>query len=224
MSDPAPFRGWAPEALAFYEQLEADNSRAFWQAHRPVYDEAVLAPFEAFADLAAAEFGTLKVFRPNRDTRFSADKAPYKTRCYGVATGPHHESNYVEISATGLVVGSGYWMMAPDQLTRYRAAVDDDRSGQALAAIVADLRRAKLSLEGHALKTAPRGVPRDHPRIELMRWKSVAAVRRFGAPRWLATRAAADRIVGAWRAARPLCEWLGANVGPTTAPPTSRWG
>src|ERR1051325_11582899 len=73
------FRGWPAEALEFYEGLEADNSRTYWLAHKDVYDKQVQAPMaDLLADLAA-EFGVGKIFRPNRDVRFSADKSPYKT-------------------------------------------------------------------------------------------------------------------------------------------------
>jgi uncharacterized protein (TIGR02453 family) len=217
------FRGWSAEVFEFYERLEDDNSRAFWTANRSTYDDEVRAPFDALAEVVADEFGPLKVFRPNRDIRFSKDKSPYKTRCYGVAEGEGGESYYVEISARGLVAGSGCWMMAKDQLTRYREAVDDDATGDELAAIVADLRRSGLRVEDQGLKTAPRGYPRDHPRVELLRAKSLAAMRSYDPARWMGTKAAATRIVDAWRAASPMNRWLAAHVGPSTEPPESRW-
>ncbi len=159
------------------------------------------------------------MFRPNRDVRFSKDKAPYKTRCYAATEGDGGEAYYVQVSAEGLVVASGYWMMANDQLTRYRQAVDDEDSGKALERIVADLRRQSLVIEGHGLKTAPRGYPRDHPRVELLRHKSVAAMRTFPPAAWLGTAAAADRIVEVWRATGALNDWLARHVGPSTEPP-----
>jgi uncharacterized protein (TIGR02453 family) len=213
------FRGWPDAALEFYRDLERDNSRTFWLAHKDVYERDVKAPFEALGELVGDEFGPLRVFRPNRDVRFSKDKSPYKTRCYAVTEGDGGEAYYVEISATGLVVASGYWMMANDQLARYRAAVDDEAAGTTLERIVGDLRAQGLSIEGHGLKTAPRGYARDHPRVELLRHKSVAAVQKFPPARWLGTGAAAERIVGVWRAARPMNEWLGDHVGPSTEPP-----
>ena len=73
-----PFRGWSDEALDFYRRLEAENNRTFWTANRATYEAEVKAPFEALSDLVADEFGPLKVFRPNRDVRFSKDKSPYK--------------------------------------------------------------------------------------------------------------------------------------------------
>jgi uncharacterized protein (TIGR02453 family) len=219
----ARFRGWSDEALDFYRGLEADNSRAYFQAHKAVYDEQVRAPFEALSEQVAAEFGPLHVFRPNRDTRFSRDKSPYKTRCYAVAEGERGEAWYVELSAAGLSVAAGFWMMATDQLARYRAAVDDEGTGEELVAIVAGVRQARLSIEGHGLKTAPRGHPRDHPRIELLRHKSLAALRRHEPATWLGTAAAARRIVAVWRAAAPLTAWLATHVGPSTEPPPDRW-
>jgi uncharacterized protein (TIGR02453 family) len=217
------FRGWSTDALAFYERLEADNNKAFWTANKGTYETEVRAPFDALSELVAGEFGELRVFRPYRDVRFSKDKSPYKTRCYGVAEGEGGEAYYVELSARGLVVASGYWMMANDQLARYREAVDDDTTGPALAEAVAEVRAAKLTIEGHALKTAPRGWPRDHPRIELLRHKSLAAMRTFEPARWLATKGAATRITDTWRAAGPVTRWLAAHVGPSTEPPTDRW-
>ncbi|WP_426573338.1 DUF2461 domain-containing protein [Aquihabitans sp. McL0605] len=217
------FRGWPPSAIDFYRQLEAENTRPWWLAHKATFDADVRAPFDALSDLVAHEFGPLKVFRPNRDTRFSKDKSPYKTACYAVGEGPDGEGYYVGISARGLAVGAGFWMMAPDQLERYRRAVDDDGTGDELAAIVADLERQKLAMEGEALKTAPRGYPRDHPRIELLRRKSVAGVRSWEPAAWFATKAAATKITGVWRTAAPLNAWLAAHVGPSTAPPDSRW-
>ena len=217
------FRGWSDAAIDFYRELEANNSRTWWLEHKPTYDVEVRAPFDELSDLVADEFGPLKVFRPNRDTRFSTDKAPYKTRCYAVGEGEGGASYYVEISARGLVAGSGYWMMATDQLTRFRSAVDDNDTGTELEAAVAEVRQAKLSIEGTSLKTAPRGYPRDHPRVELLRCKSLAALRSWEPARWLGTRAASDRIVGTWRAAAPMNAWLDSHVGPSTEPPSSRW-
>ena len=212
------FRGWSDAALDFYRTLELDNSRTFWTANRSTYDTEVRAPFDALADLVHDEFGELKVFRPNRDVRFSRDKSPYKTRCYGVVAGARGETFYVEISAGGLVTGTGFWMMANDQLGRYRVAVDDETAGGELERVVAGLKRKHLDIVGHALQTVPRGFPRDHPRRALLAHKSLAAMRSYDPAAWLHTKAAASRITDVWRAGAPLNDWLATNVGPTTEP------
>jgi uncharacterized protein (TIGR02453 family) len=217
------FRGWSPAVIDFYLGLEADNSRTYWLENKPTFDDQVRAPFDDLSEMIEDEFGPLKVFRPNRDVRFSKDKSPYKTACYGVAEGEGGAGYYVGISAQGLAVGSGYWMMAKDQLVRFRAAVDDAKTGPKLEVAVADVRKKKLEIEGHSLKTAPRGYPRDHERIELLRCKSLAAMRSYEPAKWLGTTACATRILDVWRSAAPVNDWLDTNVGPSEEPPDDRW-
>jgi uncharacterized protein (TIGR02453 family) len=209
---------FGPGAVAWFEGLERDNSRAYFQATRATFEEQVRAPFERLLDELGAELGgEVQVFRQHRDVRFSPDKSPYKTRTYGVVHSVPDSAAafYAEISARGLYAAAGYWRMASDQLKRYRAAVvDDDGPGGALADAVAELQRAGLELAPPALKTAPRGMPRDHPRVELLRYKDLIAGRRLGPGPKLATRAARTHVAGTWAAARPLVSWLDAHVGP----------
>jgi len=215
------FRGWPQAAVDFYAGLEADNSKSYWQAHKPIYDECVKAPFLALSDAIKREFGPLHVFRPNRDIRFAKDKSPYKTSAAAVTEGEGGASYYVQISSTGLFAGSGYHHLMPDQLERFRAAVADPKTGPKLEAAVAALRKQRYEPGAREmLQRAPRGYPQDHPRIELLRMKGIHAGRDYGAPRWLHTAGALDRIVKTWRDAAPMNKWLDKNVGPSTiAPP-----
>jgi uncharacterized protein (TIGR02453 family) len=206
------FRGWPAEALEFFEGLEADNSKTYWQENRNVYDTAVRAPMEALLEELAPEWGDGRIFRPYRDIRFSADKSPYKTNIAAVVG-----DGYVQLTAEGLGAGRGMYEMAPDQLERYRKAVAEDRSGVQLAALVREARAAGLDVTAHdVLKTAPRGYPRDHPRIELLRHKGLIAWREWPAGPWLGTRGAKDRLVEFFRRSQPISDWLGAHVGPST--------
>lgn len=207
------FRGWPAEALDFLEDLEHDNTKAFWDAHRDVYQRAVRGPMdELLAGLAG--FGPGRVFRPYRDVRFAKDKAPYKTNIAAMVG----EHGYVSLSAAGLGAGSGIFHMAPDQLERYRQTVADDRTGSELAGLLAPLVRSGHEVIAHdALKTSPRGYPKDHPRIDLLRRKGLAVWRQWEpTAAWLSTRKAKDRVEGVLRAAQPVNEWLAAHVGPTT--------
>jgi uncharacterized protein (TIGR02453 family) len=204
------FRGWPDEALEFYEGLMADNSKTYWTRHKQVYDRCVLGPMTELMAELAPEFGEVKIFRPYRDVRFSKDKTPYKTHI-GATVG----SGYVQFSAQGLMCGDGIFHMAPDQLERYRQAVADDRTGTELTGIVAQVAAQGLGVIGHdQLKTAPRGYPADHPRIDLLRYKGLIAWQEWPAAGWLGTAAAAGRVTGFLRAARPLSTWLDAHVGP----------
>jgi uncharacterized protein (TIGR02453 family) len=215
------FRGWPSEALDFYVGLEADNSRSYWLAHKSIYDECVKAPFLELSELVEREFGRLRVFRPNRDIRFSKDKSPYKIAAAAATEGEGGAAYYVQISSSGLYVGSGYYHLMTDQLERYRIAVADARSGPKLATAVSAIRKQRYSVDSRdALTRAPRGYPPDHPRIELLRYKGMHAGREFGAPAWLHTKGAFDRIVKTWRDAGPMNRWLDKHVGPSTqAPP-----
>jgi uncharacterized protein (TIGR02453 family) len=203
------FRGWPIDAVEFYEGLEADNSKVYWTERRSVYDRKVKAPMEELLAELAEEFGAGKLFRPYRDVRFSADKLPYKTNCAAMIG-----SGYVSFSADGLSVGSGLYMPDPAALARYRAAVDDKKSGTELAGIVAMLHEGGYDTMAHeVLKTTPRGYPKDHPRIELLRHKGIAMMKTWPVGAWLGTAKAKDRVVTALRAGAPLREWLARNVG-----------
>jgi uncharacterized protein (TIGR02453 family) len=198
------FAGWPVEAVEFYEGLEVDNSKVYWQQHKEVYERAVRGPMEQLLAELADEFGDGRIFRPYRDVRFSADKAPYKTNCAATVG-----DGYLALSAEEFMMGSGLYMPEPAELQRYRAAVDAEPSGAELAEIVARLHAADYQIMSHdVLKSAPRGFAREHPRIELLRHKGIAMTRTWPVGAWLGTRKAKDRVVKALRAAEPLNQWL----------------
>ena len=214
----APFAGFPPQAWLFYEQLTANNSREFFGAHRQEFETCVREPMIALTGELTSEFGEFKIFRPHRDVRFSSDKSPYKTQFGAVTEGEGGEFYYLHLDADGLYAASGYHQMAADQLGRFRQAVDGDHTGQDLVNRVQSLEDT-YSIGGSALSTAPRGFPRDHPRIRFLRHKGLTAGRHFGTPDWLSTSDAVRHVATAWRGAGPINEWLNANVGPSHLPP-----
>jgi uncharacterized protein (TIGR02453 family) len=213
------FSGFPDEAIRFYEGLVADNSKTFWQANKPVFEQAVRQPMtDLLAELA--EFGPFHVFRPHKDVRFSKDKTPYKDHigAYGESQGG--AGYYVQFSAGGILAGSGYYQMATDQLERFRAAVDGDAIGRELADICARVAAAGYELGAIGeLKTAPRGYPKDHPRIEILRRKGLIASRQWKPAAWFATRGVIGRVRGAWLAADEMNAWLDTHVGPSVLVP-----
>ena len=212
------FTGFPAEALIFFDGLEADNSKAYWTDHRATYDKAVRGPMLAMLADLEAEFGASHVFRPHRDVRFSKDKSPYKT-----AIGAHCDGGgYVQVSAAGLMVAAGYWQTASDQVERLRAAVADDIDGPKLSKLVEGLRKDGYQVSGTQLKTRPRGYDADHPRIDLLRYKTLTAHREFGEPSWLAEPECAEQVANAWREMRVLTDWLDRHVGPTREADTRR--
>jgi uncharacterized protein (TIGR02453 family) len=217
------FTGFPDEAFEFYEGLEADNSRVYWHDHKAVYESAVKAPLVALT-AEFPEYGDFHVFRPNRDVRFRADKQPYKT-AQGAVAGDGAAGTYVQISAAGLMAARGYYMMVPDQLARFRAAVADDGSGPEIVAIVDALRKAGYAVGARdAVKSAPRGYSADHPRIELLRGKGLMMSRSWPPAAWQSTKAVVGRVRKVWTDADPLVAWLDRHVGHSTEPLPPRGG
>jgi uncharacterized protein (TIGR02453 family) len=215
------FGGFPPAAFEFYDGLEEDNSRSYWQANKATFEEAVRAPMAALLAELPAAYGEFHVFRPNRDVRFSADKSPYKIQHGAVSKTATGGTYYIQVSSAGLLVASGMYMLAPDQLTRFRAAVAADRSGEQLEQVIKELRRAKITVEpGHdePLKTAPRGYAKDHPRIERLRWKACMASIEIASPSVLGSGRLRQRVVERLRRMQPLVDWLEQHVGSTTLP------
>jgi uncharacterized protein (TIGR02453 family) len=204
------FTGIPIAALDFYEDLEADNSKAFWTAHKLVYDEAVRAPLEALGAALAEEFGAPKVFRPYRDVRFAKDKTPYKTN-QGVYFAD--SSRYLHITAAGLFVAGGYWDTSSPQVARLREAVADDVSGPRLEQAIAAVTKAGFEIGGDRLSRVPTGYDKEHPRGELLKHKSLTGHAELGAPAWLSTKRAVTEVTKRFRALAPLVDWLDDNVG-----------
>jgi len=221
----AAFRGFGPEVFEWFDGLERDNSRAYFTATRELFEREVRGQVEAMLDELRGEFGgEVRMFRQNRDVRFSADKSPYKTRTYGVlhGRGVVGAGLYASLSAHGVYAGSGYHQMARDQLARYRGAVASDETGPALVAAADAAVDAGFDVDGQGLRTAPRGYPRDHPRIELLRKTSLVAGGALPAGDGIGREAALDHVARAWRAAGPLTAWLHQHVGPSLEPPDER--
>lgn len=215
------FEGFGPKVREWFKGLEADNSREYFAATRDFFEESIREQMEALlTELSATFGGEVKMFRQNRDIRFSRDKSPYKTNTYGVLRGSDiaAEGLYASISASGLVAGSGYHMMARDQLDRYREQVADQRRGTELAELVDRAQSSGLELWGASLATAPRGYPIDHERIALLRRKSLALGKRLELGRGITREQGLDFVTETWRAAAPVTCWLDEHVGASTLP------
>ena len=157
---------------------------------------------------------TPRFFRPYNDTRFHA-RPPIKEQL-GVAVGYGGAGGYYfELSLDGLFVGAGLHHPAPDQLDRFRRAVDDGRSAGGLSRALARASKEGMELTAPELKRAPRGYPADHPRLHLLRQKSITVSRRHDLGRWLHTGRCDERVRAELGACRGLVRWLGEHVGPS---------
>ncbi|QIG39464.1 DUF2461 domain-containing protein [Microbacterium sp. 4R-513] len=144
------------DAVSSYAELRTDNTKTWWTANKARYDTAVRGPFEALGAELEPEFGAVKIFRPYRDVRFSADKTPYKLHI-GMVT-QVTVAHYLQLSEEGLMVGGGMYDVPPTALARFREAVDDPRSAEDLESLLGEPSSAGFELSrDDALKTSPRG-------------------------------------------------------------------
>lgn len=202
------FSGFPVAALDFYDDLELDNTKSFWAAHKHVWEESVRRPMEALVAGLAEEFGPAKVFRPYRDVRFAKDKTPYKNHQGAfVAAGPS-TGWYVEVGAPGVRVSVGLYRADGPTLAAFREAVAHDRTGPEVEKLLVALERRGWTIGGDRLKTTPRGYTADHPRIELLRHRALTASRSYGFEPFVHTPELADKVRRDWRDARGLVEWL----------------
>jgi uncharacterized protein (TIGR02453 family) len=209
------FDGFSDEAFEFYEGLVADNSKAYWTAHKSVYEDRVRAPMQALLESLAPRFdGTPAMFRPYRDVRFSADKSPYKTAQGGFLEIASGLGYWMQLDADGIMVGGGFHAHDKAQTARFRAAVDEDISGRNLVAVVAKLVKGGYAVGGGAVRTRPRGVPADHPRLDLIRHESLTVSRRLD-PAECVSPTFAKALTGHWKAVAPLVEWCRDNARPS---------
>jgi uncharacterized protein (TIGR02453 family) len=207
------FTGFPEAALDFYDDLETDNTKSFWAEHKQVYETAVRAPMAALMAGLEDEFGAAKVFRPYRDVRFAKDKTPYKTHQGAfIARGPA-TGWYVEVAAPGVRVGVGFYEASSPRLARIREAIAEDRRGKDLEKIIAMLQADGWTLGGDKLKTTPRGYDAAHPRIDLLRHRSMTLGKSYGFAPVIHTRDLLTKVRDDWREATPFVEWVSDNAG-----------
>lgn len=200
------FDGWKGDFVGFFRGLELDNSKRYFEAHRRQYEVDVRKPMEELVAELEPLLGGSKIFRINRDIRFSADKSPYKLNIAAVVG-----TFYIHLDAHQLFLGTGAHNPDNAWLRRYREAVASPL-GEELVNLVTRMRTDGINVGGNPLKTAPRAYPPDHPRIEQLRWREVVAGRRFPIEPWIATTAAKDRVVETWDIMRPFADWLTEHV------------
>ena len=206
------------DAVEFYRALESSNSREWWAAHKQRYAVSVQEPMAHLGDVLTDEFGEPKLFRPHRDVRFSKDKRPYKDHQGLFVPTSARMGWYVQVGPDGLRTAGGFYASESDQVARYRASVTDDVAGARLRTILGTLSDTGFEIGGDVLATRPRGIPADHPRLELLRHRTLTATRDHGIPDWLESDDVAERVRADWAALRPLIEWCDQYVGPTEKP------
>ena len=214
MTETAPeTAGLDADAFAFYAELEQNQNREWWLANKQRYDARVKAPVERLVDALGGEFGPLKIFRPYKDVRFSADKRPYKDHLGLVTADDSAATYYLQLSQHGLMLAGGLYQPAREQLARFREIVDDNRLVGDLEATLEEVGESGFTImTSDALTTAPRGFSVDHPKIALLRLKRLAIAAEHAPADWMTGPELVDRVRTGWRTVRVWNDWIAENL------------
>lgn len=228
--EPEPFVGFGPDAVAFLAGLEADNTKAYFDANRSLYEEQVRRPLQqlclAVGDrLAAGAVPEVEyepkvgrsMFRINRDLRFSKDPTPYHPHLdLAWWQGEHPKTSpafIVRIRHDEVLTGVGVFALADTCLERYRAAVVGEPGvelDRIIAAIVAEVPSASLSEPSR--KRVPRGFEADHPRARYLLHDGLHLRSVEPTPASITTAAFADHVTDRLGAYVELHRWLVAHT------------
>lgn len=226
------FPGFSRDLPAFLGALRENNSKAWFDENRERYERVYLEPAKAFVAAIAPDLHRISpaiaaeprvngaVMRVNRDIRFSKDKTPYKTTMdihfvEGTAKLKSNPAYLFRFTAEAFFIGVGAHGFNKAQLAAWREALVDDTAGDAFrAALSAAAKAGYAEPGGQHYKTVPRGLPTDHPNAEFLRFNMFYLTREEKpAPDPLFTPAAVDYCMAAFRALRPVQEWLVSHVG-----------
>jgi uncharacterized protein (TIGR02453 family) len=220
------FEGFADPSGKFFKALAKKNDREWFNAHKAEFEEEWNAPMKSLlSDVASAidsafahcDLDEPKVFRIHRDVRFSKDKSPYKTHIGGFIplkrTGKTATdlpmALYFQVGMPRTFAGAGHYMMGPESLVRYRAAVADDKRGKELLKIIASLAKKGFPADSHeSLQRVPKGYAPDHPRADLLKRKGLIVGFPEVPKEVLGSAKLTKWLANGCKIAAPLVEWL----------------
>jgi uncharacterized protein (TIGR02453 family) len=221
MATPAPPR-FSPATIAFLRALRRHNDREWFRARQDVYERDVRGPMVAVVTRLAVDFPRfapdliaapkVSIFRPYRDTRFSADKKPLKTfvsavfPCRGLA---RHEGAglYLEVTSEYVLVAGGLHAPRPPELRSVRAHLAEHHVQFRAIVESPAFRRAFGPLSGDALQRVPHGFPADHPAGEYLKLRQFVAGREYPAA-FSASRRFYPTVVRLFEQLAPLVRFL----------------
>jgi hypothetical protein len=185
------------------------------QARRDRHERLVREPMSSLCDALAEQFGPAHVWHLHSAPHLWRSQVAEVEVADRVVLG-------LRLSLSGLEVWGGMQRPAPTQLAAYRDAVSDAQAGRWLARTTAGLVARGWLLTGQAVKTRPRGIPADHPRLDLVRRRELLLAKEWAVGPWLSSGEPLDRVRVAWGELMPLLTWLAVRTGPD--PPTRRSG
>ncbi|MBI3263589.1 MAG: DUF2461 domain-containing protein [Acidobacteria bacterium] len=213
---------FSPRSLTFLRALKKHNDRDWFRAHREEYERDVHAPMVALVERLAGDLATfapelvasprVSLYRIYRDTRFSADKSPFKTHAAAVfpcrGLGKHEGAGlYIEISPARVLAAGGMYMPQTTQLQLVREHLASNFTQFRSLVEAPSFRKRVGTIEGEKLRRVPRGFPADHPAAEYLKFRQFLAGREYApalatSPRFYST------VVGLFRQLAPVIRFL----------------
>ncbi|MGE0352197.1 MAG: DUF2461 domain-containing protein [Gemmatimonadales bacterium] len=226
---------FSPRTLRFFRGLKRNNTRAWFERQRPVYELEVRAPLRHLVELMDVRLAAVapeitgdprrSIFRIHRDIRFSRDKSPYQISagCWfyhqdaGRAVGQDAEGGgagfYFHLEPGRCIVAGGCWMPERSALKRLRERLADDWETLEKIVRAPGFRRRYGGLDQDAmLKRMPRGYAADHPAADWLRYQSFTAHRRL-TDRQVLGPALPALLARDFAALLPLVRWLNRGLG-----------
>lgn len=216
--------GFSADTLKFLRELERHNDRTWFEKNRARYEQLVKLPALAFITAFAPELRKVaphfvadprpvggSLMRVHRDTRFSADKTPYKTNIgmhfrHSVGKDVHAPGLYIHLDNERSFLGVGLWHPEPDALAKIRARIIAKRDAWKKASTGAAFTKV-WKIEGDSLVRPPKGFDPDDPSIDDLKRKDHIAACTIDPKLFFDGKAAKD--VGAkFAAAKPYLEFL----------------
>ncbi|MEO1515055.1 MAG: DUF2461 domain-containing protein [Bacteroidota bacterium] len=205
-----------PDSLfTFLKDLSQNNHRDWFQKNKDRHDTA-RTEFKAFAETLFNEMSKIdeveefKVFRIYRDVRFSKNKTPYKTCFSGYikrSTKWRRGGYYFHIEPDNTFAGGGFWEPNAPDLRRIRQEIAADDKPLRKIINSASFKKNFGTLDGNQLKTAPRGYAKDHPAVDLLRYKQFLVNKPFTEAQAL-DKSFAKEMVKAFKAMLPLFDYM----------------
>jgi uncharacterized protein (TIGR02453 family) len=230
---PPEFAGFPSEGLDFFRKLKRNNRREWFQPRKQVFDDQVRKPMIELVEAVnralvrfAPEYVTEAehaIYRIYRDTRFSADKTPYKTHI--AASFPRRGLRkhacagfYFSVSHEEIEVAAGVYMPPMEELRAIRMHLAENHDEFRKIVRARKLRELMGELQGNCLTRVPKGFPAGHPAEDLIRRKQWLFFISL-APELARTPAIVDELSARFKALTPFCEFLNRPLAPAKRDP-----
>ncbi len=223
------FSGFPKDFFMFFQDLDANNNRPWFNANKARYFESVVNPLSAFIVCIAPHLRKISpyyradpkphggsMFRIYRDTRFSKDKTPYKTHAachfrHHAGKDAHAPGFYAHFDMDKLYFGGGIWRPPSSHLNTIRETIVDSPAEWSKI-LGAKAMRDRGGIRGDGLKRPPRGFDPEHPHVEDLKRKSFYLMTEAG-PRLAHSPDLVREAAAAFRAAAPLNRFITEALG-----------